>query len=172
MLSSLEKAMDKARIAIVPADETNPSARDLKVVVFDRAILKPTGHSTGIPWAKLDGLRLEFKNDNRPRLRYLYFTFLMSMFRRRRFECTGWKSDLTRFAGGNMWASPGNWLRGSSIRTIARRIAHETNLEAFTGTHDLPLHLRTIDKRDDDVVADEVIESYEAKVSEVDDEED
>ena len=36
----LEIAMDKARTAIVPADENNPSARDLKVVVFDRTILK------------------------------------------------------------------------------------------------------------------------------------
>ena len=163
MLSSLEKAMDKARIAIVPADEMNPSARDLKVVVFDRTIIKSPEDGSGIPWAKLDGLRLEFKNDSRPRLRYLYFTFLMSMFRRRRFECTGWKSDLARYASGKMWASPGNWVRGSSIRAIARRIAHETNLEAFVGT-DLPLQPRTTDKRDDDVVADEVMESYEAKV--------
>ena len=164
--------MDKARIAIVPADETNPSARDLKVVIFDRTILKSNGVS-GLRWAELDGRQLKFKNDNRPKLRYLYFTFLMSMFRRRRFECTGWKSDLIRFAGGKVWASPGNWLRGSSIRTIARRIAYETDLEAFAGTHDLPLHSRTTDKRDEDVVADEVIESYEAKAlkEEVDDEE-
>jgi hypothetical protein len=77
-----------------------------------------------------------------------------------------------------MWASPGNWVRGSSIRVIARRIAYETHLKAFVGTHDLPLQPRTIDKRDDEVMADEVIESYEAKVlgslkeQEVDDEED
>jgi HNH endonuclease len=159
----LEKAMDKARIAIVPADETNPSARDLKVVVFDRDIFNIKS-GLSFPWSELDGRRLEFKNDNRPRLRYLYFTFLMSMFRRRRFECTGWKSDLTRYLGGKMWASPGNWIRGSSIRAIARRIAHETNLEAFADTHDLPLQPKTTDKRDDDVVADEVMECYEAKV--------
>jgi len=46
------------------------------------------------------------------------------------------------------------------------------------GTHDLPLQPRTIDERDDEVMADEVMESYEAKVlgslkeQEVDDEED
>ena len=118
-----------------------------------------------VPWAKLDGRRLEFKNDNRPRLRYLYFTFLMTMFRRRRFECTGWQGDLARYTCGKFWGSPGNWLRGSSIRTLARRISHEPDLEAFVGTHDLPLHPRTVDERDDDVVADEVMESYEAKVS-------
>jgi len=178
MHSSLEQAMDKARIAIVPADEMNPSARDLKVVVFDRTIIKSRDSGLGIPWAKLDGLRLEFKNDNRPRLRYLYFTFLMSLFRRRRFECTGWRSDLARYASGKMWASPGNWVRGSSIRVIARRVAYETHLEAFVGTHDLPLQPRTIDERDDEVMADEVMESYEAKVlgslkeQEVNDEED
>ncbi|OCK88888.1 uncharacterized protein K441DRAFT_668351 [Cenococcum geophilum 1.58] len=178
MHSSLEQAMDKARIAIVPADEMNPSARDLKVVVFDRTIIKSRDSGLGIPWAKLDGLRLEFKNDNRPRLRYLYLTFLMSLFRRRRFECTGWRSDLARYASGKMWASPGNWVRGSSIRVIARRVAYETHLEAFVGTHDLPLQPRTIDERDDEVMADEVMESYEAKVlgslkeQEVNDEED
>ena len=48
-------------------------------------------------------------------------------------------------------------FRGSSIRVIARRIAYETHLEAFVGTHDLPLQPRTIDKRDDDVMADEVM---------------
>jgi hypothetical protein len=43
-------------------------------------------------------------------------------------------------------------------------ITYETNLEAFVGTHDLPLQPRTADKRDDHVMADEVMESYEAKV--------
>jgi len=63
-------------------------------------------------------------------------------------------------------------------------VTHEPNLETLAGTHDLPLHPRTEDKRDDDVVADEVMEFYETKVSarldeqeiddedEVDDEED
>jgi hypothetical protein len=49
MHSSLEQAIDKARIAIVPADETNPSARDLKVVVFDRTIIKFRDSGLGIP---------------------------------------------------------------------------------------------------------------------------
>src|SRR5215469_4736623 len=94
--------------------------------------------------------------NKRPRLRYLYFTFLMSMFRRRRFECTGWKSDLTRFADGKLWASQGNWIRGSSIR--------ETNLEAFMDTDNLPLDQRMTDKQDDDLVADEIMESYQERV--------
>jgi hypothetical protein len=156
--------MDRARIAIVPADEMNPSARNLKIMVFDRTIIKNRDGGLGIPWAKLDGLQLEFKNDNRPRLRYLYFTFLMSLFRRQRFECAGWKSDLARYVNGKMWASPGKWVRGLSIRVIARRIAYETDLKAFVGTHDLPLQPGTMDKRDDEVVADELMESYEAKV--------
>ena len=57
-----------------------------------------------------------------------------------------------------MWASPGNWFRGSSIRVIAHWLAFEPNLEAFVGVSDLPLHPRTTDRWDDAVVADEVAE--------------
>ena len=55
--------MDKARIAIVPADETNLSARDLKVVFFDRTILK-IKEDLVIQCAQLNGYQLKFKNDN------------------------------------------------------------------------------------------------------------
>ena len=89
MHSYFEKAMDKAQIAIVPVEGEVPTS-DLKVVVFDRAVLK-RNHTPvfNFNWKSLDGLQLEFRNENRPGLRYLYFNFLLSIFRRRRFECTG-----------------------------------------------------------------------------------
>ena len=37
-----------------------------------------------------------------------------------------------------MWGSPGGWLRGSSIRAIARRIGHEVDFVNFFGTTELP----------------------------------
>ncbi len=159
---SIEKAMDKAQLAIVPADEKDPSAERLKVIVFDRDILTRPA-TASIQWADLDGLELEFKTEHRPGLRYLYFTFLMTIFRCRRFECTGWKTDLMRYASGKAWASPGKWLRGTSLRAMAARIAHEPNLEKFLGTSDLPMFERTTDQEDDELFSDEALETYNAK---------
>ena len=83
-----EQAMDKAQFAIVPADSEDPSSA-LKIIVLDRGLLKRKIAGFDFDWKTLDGLRLGFKNENRPGLRYLYFNFLLSLFRRRRFECDG-----------------------------------------------------------------------------------
>ena len=47
------------------------------------------GVTDGFDWGSLDGLRLEFKNGNRPDLSYLYMQLLATLMRRRRFKCTG-----------------------------------------------------------------------------------
>lgn len=82
-----------------------------------------------------------------PRLRYLYFTFLMSVFRRQRGECEGWKNDVLLYSHGKAWGSPKKWLRGSTIRMLGRRIGLEPDLEKLLGTNDLPL---TTEEDEDD----------------------
>ncbi len=161
----LEMAMDDARFVIVPADQEDPSAETLKVVILDKALLNYKDFS-GIDWKTLDGRLLEFKTDFRPRLRYLYFNFLTALFRRRRFECTGWKTDVARYSHSKMWGSPGRWLRGSTIRAMARRIGHEVDLESFLGTTDLPLDDNAPEQWDDDLVSDEVYRAFEGRVEE------
>ena len=135
----LEEALDRVQLAIVPCEsEEEISARNLKVVVMDKSILKKL-RPKDVPWAHLQDRPLLFRNENRPRLQYLYFTFLMNIFRRRRYECHGWKNDLFQYAKGKAWGSPEGWLRGSTMRTLCRRVGHEADLEEFLGTDDLPL---------------------------------
>ncbi len=160
----LEAALDKAQIAIVPADEENPSAEELKVVVFDESILKLTRVGLNFDWKSLNGLRLQFRNGNRPDLRYLYFSYLVTLCRRRRFEGSGWQSDLKKYAVRTMWGSSGKWVRESSLRAIARRVAYEPDLEDFLGTPDLPLvRAQTFQDFDDSLLAEEVITAYEKR---------
>lgn len=102
----LEAVLDNAQIAIVPKDTDNTSADEL-VVVLDPAILKRKGSYGSPPWGDLAGRPLLFRRSQRPRLRYLYFKFLMNLMRRRRYECQGWKNDLFKYATGAMWGSPG-----------------------------------------------------------------
>ena len=151
--SDMEVALDKARIAIVPCHESGGSADQLKVVVINKSITRVSGCED------LTDKVLIFRNSNRPRLRYLYFNMIMTVFRRRRYECTGWRNDLCNYAKSTMWGSPGKkWIRGSTIRTMARKIGHETDLEKFFGTSDLLLDDNE-DRRsgsEDEVVADEI----------------
>lgn len=154
--AALEQAMDQAQTAIVPADHGN-----LEVIVLDRSILRRPAAESTVPWPSLEGRVLEFRNDNRPRLRYLYFTFLMRLFRRRRYECTGWKNDLFQYAKGGMWGSPGKWLRASTLKSLARRVGHEPDLESFLDTADLPLEAGQDDSDDNGLVADEIYDAYE-----------
>ena len=123
------------------------------MVVIDKSITR------GCRYSDLADKVLIFRNSNQPRLRYLYFTMMLSIFRRRRYECTGWRNDLGKYAKGTMWGSPGKkWIWGSTIRTMAHKIGHETDLENFFGTSDLLLDDGK-DQRsgsEDEVVADEI----------------
>ncbi|KAI9752467.1 MAG: hypothetical protein M1815_000487 [Lichina confinis] len=139
----LERAFDRAQIAVVPAGN---GSTDLKVVVFDKSILSGDREDP-LPWSELSDRPLIFKNDHRPRLRYLYFTFLMNVFRRQRGECEGWKNDVLPYSHGEAWGSPKQWLRGSTIRMLGRRIGLEPDLEKLLGTNDLPI---TTEEDEDD----------------------
>lgn len=130
--------MVRARIAIVPCDEQKPSSCDLKVAVFDRSILVRRHHSL-VPWAELEHRPLVFKAANRPRKRYLYSAFLLTLLRRRRYECTDRNHDLARHGKGEPWGSPEKLPPGVTMGMVARRIRHVLNHETVLGRSDVPL---------------------------------
>ena len=77
------------------------------------------------PYGKmLHGRTLEFQNDFRPSMRYLYVSFCVSILRRQRHEVPGWWKDRVSLAPQKVWASPGEYLRTSTIYKLARRIGH------------------------------------------------
>ncbi|KAF2137964.1 uncharacterized protein K452DRAFT_321347 [Aplosporella prunicola CBS 121167] len=136
MNRELAEAIHKSQIIIVPAEATNNTGRiELQVEVIDKTILQETSPThDAIPWAELQGRKLQFRNENQPGFQYLYYTMLMRLFLRKRLEAKTWRPDAVRFADGSLWGAPGEyWLRGIIMVAMARRIGFIADLEAFLG---------------------------------------
>lgn len=72
----------------------------------------------------LDGRHLNFLNDNRPACRFLYFRYLMTYLAQKKAKNFSWASNI--YGDGNIWATPGPYLRKSMLQVLARSICdHE-----------------------------------------------
>jgi hypothetical protein len=121
ILKAYEEMMDDAKIAIVPA----PDGENLRVKVLDPKVLEAGSRITSRPVGHaLDGCVLEFRTTHRPSRRYLYFNFAMSVLRRQRYEVPGWWRDCLSNTDTQFFATPGPWVRVSTLHTLARRIGH------------------------------------------------
>jgi hypothetical protein len=68
----------------------------------------------------LDNKELTFLGDNRPAKRYLYFRFISSIIHAQK---TGNVDILGRLEVKKIWASPGEYLRRSTLVMMARQIS-------------------------------------------------
>lgn len=68
----------------------------------------------------INNKELSFLGDNRPAKRYLYFRFISSIIHAQR---TGNVDLLSRLEVKEFWASPGEYLRRSTLVTMARQIS-------------------------------------------------
>jgi hypothetical protein len=130
MHANFEEAFEMAQIAIVPTDANDRSCVDFKVVVLDPEVLNRPDF-IGFSWRDIDNRPLQFRSANRPARRYLYFTFLIALFRRRRHKCAGWERDEALIKCRKMWHTPGKWLHNSTMRALARRMGFVEDLEDF-----------------------------------------
>lgn len=127
MQEEYETLLDEARIAFVPANEAGD---EWKITVLDKTLLSETveaADSIVEPWGKdLDGRLLTFPPnvEFRPGKRYLYFNFCVNVLRRQRHEVQGWWRDRIDYRGQRIWATPGYYLRKSTLTTLAHRIGH------------------------------------------------
>lgn len=82
----------------------------------------------------LDESILQFRNDNRPARRYLYFKYLMTYLTTQQSGNTQW---VERSPGmGTMWCTPGSYLRHSMLRLLARQVSDHYLPEAlYAGRH-------------------------------------
>lgn len=127
MYETYEKAFDDARLVIVP--DGGPQKGCWKVFCLD----DPDTHkpSKAVPFGReLHGRSLQFRNHFRPSSRYLYFTFCMSILRRQRHEVPGWWRDYLANDPGMAWATPGSYLRTSTLCRIAHQVGHLTKEDA------------------------------------------
>lgn len=88
----------------------------------------------------LDGRRLSFKNDNRPRARYLYFLFVVAQLK------MAWRHEyrkdpakkLKPQLGKGFWATRGRYLNRALLLALAEEIGHDTsfpeNIPPLPGT--------------------------------------
>ncbi|KAI1814996.1 hypothetical protein GGS20DRAFT_584928 [Poronia punctata] len=123
-----EELLDDGQIAIVPTED----GEGLMVIVLseeeisdmsDEAMLNPRG-------VKLHQRCLKFLNDHRPAMRYLYFCYAINLLRRQRFEVRGWWKDHLQCSGTSFFATPGQWVRETTLRKLARRVGHLPDSEA------------------------------------------
>ncbi|KAL9111607.1 MAG: hypothetical protein Q9187_007900 [Circinaria calcarea] len=76
-------------------------------------------------WADLDGEAVEFRNEYRPRARYLYFHFVCSMLRRA-WNYKGKKEKvLTDQLGKKFWGTPRPYMRRTMLQALITEVGHE-----------------------------------------------
>jgi hypothetical protein len=125
---SFAKALDEGEIIVVPAsrDDIDLRTKDkvdfskdkepYKLQILDQTLRRIKERSG------LDGRILQFRNENRPSKRYLWFLAIMTVAQRHRAAVLGWEKD-REILGTKMWASPGEYVRRSTMHGIMRRIA-------------------------------------------------
>lgn len=114
--SRVEQAMDAAQLVIIPDVD---SGEGLKVVILDDSILDKSPFVGGPKYRDLNNTKLVFKTEARPLKRYLYFLCLISLFGHHRLYVEGSERDQAKLQMGEIWGSPGKWMRCSIIRALA-----------------------------------------------------
>ncbi|KAI1445269.1 hypothetical protein F5Y02DRAFT_427011 [Annulohypoxylon stygium] len=144
----VETAMDDGAIVIVPDIADDPTTTqieewesagvkqykwrivDPEAEALDVALQAASTESPNIMTIRdLDGKRLSFKNDMRPRSRYLYFLFVVAQLR------LAWRDELrkdpsqvlSKQLGEGFWATKGRYLQRSFLLALADEIGHDTN---------------------------------------------
>lgn len=130
---NVEKALDAARIIIVQ-DEDDVS--ELKLIVLDETLLNKKMFEDGPRFRDVNHQRLEFRTTARPGRRFLYLHYLLTLFRRKRFNVDGWEDDQKKITNTYLWGTPGPWLRRSIIKALAFEVGDAEKLEDVIGNQD------------------------------------
>ncbi|KAL8706926.1 MAG: hypothetical protein Q9201_000086 [Fulgogasparrea decipioides] len=106
----------------------NSNPRDMKMKLPLGAPPHPqTGRQKH--WWDLDGERLVFKSDFRPRARYLYWSFAVALLRNAYQSKQSVRNPLTEQFGKRFWGTTGRWIRRKYLRGFVEHLGHEINWE-------------------------------------------
>ncbi|KAL8837607.1 MAG: hypothetical protein Q9170_002450 [Blastenia crenularia] len=133
-----EKRFDKGQFVIVPDIKDARSLAEVtlwnvsqpksyKIRIIDhqaKGMGDLTNGEGSLRWRELEGKSVEFKSDFRPRARYLYFHYCVTMLRR------SWnlekKSEVLRDELGRLfWATPGRYIREKMLLALVEEMGHE-----------------------------------------------
>ena len=136
--NAVEAKFDLGFMAIVPGLPEHPSAAEItlwnstqpkeykvRILDFDAYFIDhqilPESEQT---WRQLDGSNLEFRNDFRPRARYLYFHYIVQILRK------SWKEQakgttLKKELHKQYWGTPGRYIAKSMLQAFVEEIGAE-----------------------------------------------
>ncbi|OAX78318.1 hypothetical protein ACJ72_07375 [Emergomyces africanus] len=111
--------------AIIEWHRSEPKEYKLKIIDHDPTKLDRIIPYGGIRWRELDGKRLEFRSDYRPRAQYLYFRYCLQILRRAFTE--RWQGQVLRESELEKpaWSSPGKFLKRNMLLAFVDEIGHK-----------------------------------------------
>ncbi len=142
MSTLAETRMDKGLFVIVPlindesAEEVNawhksgPKRYQLRVLDKNNSLMQEEipGSDPKMEWADLDGQELQFRSEHRPRARYLYYCYCVSMLRRCHHQ--GKHEEILKdYLGRKFWGIPGAYLRRSYLLAFVKEIGAQDILD-------------------------------------------
>ncbi|KAK6373949.1 hypothetical protein LTS17_007919 [Exophiala oligosperma] len=89
------------------------------VILCEQLLEKVCGATETTYRTSIHNKRLQFQTAARPSKRYLYIHALLTMFRRRRYNVSGWENDRDQIFSDRTWATPGKWARRSMVEALA-----------------------------------------------------
>ncbi|CAO1601922.1 hypothetical protein XANCAGTX0491_005560 [Xanthoria calcicola] len=139
MSHEAEVHFDKGHFVIVPDVEHSDSVAELsrwnhhdEPQNYKIRIVHPKGRDMdtlvngegSVTWCELDGKRVSFRGKARPKARYLYYHYCVTMLRR------SWNGDkkegvLNDELGKPFWATPGPYLRKRMLTALVEEMGHE-----------------------------------------------
>lgn len=131
--TKVEQALDAARIIIVQDEK---DTNELKLIVLDDTILNVKVTLQGPTFRDLNNQRLKFQTAARPGRRFLYLHYILTLFRRKRFNVDGWEVDKDKIVNSYVWGTPGPWLRRSIIKALAFEVGDAEKLEDVIDNED------------------------------------
>ncbi|KAH0562615.1 hypothetical protein GP486_002707 [Trichoglossum hirsutum] len=135
MSTVLGKQFDKGDFVLVPitAEDSKPSRWQFVLMNEKLRTYDIDAKTRYEKYGDLDGTELEFKNDNRPAHRFLYYHFVSTLLRYVRYEKPGWAEKRVSLPTGKVWATPGPYLRKSMLKTLANVIGDVEPSEELFG---------------------------------------
>ena len=138
----IEDLFDKGFFAIVPHLSDHPSeeeisawnnspAKEYKIRILNfkhqkiDKIIHPTVTEENLTWRSLDGANVEFRNNFRPRARYLYFHFCLQILRLSWGQQQKQAETLKKELGMVFWGTPGRYLPRNMLRAFVDEMGHE-----------------------------------------------
>jgi len=137
-----EKRIDSGNILIVPDVEDDSSKQQIDAWVrsepkgYKIRVLNPNakgmndfhpgGMRTEETWNDLDGKQLEFKSNFRPRARYLYWQYVVTMVRKAHAAQGGGQRETAgKELGKRFWGTHGRYMRRGNLRGLANELGHD-----------------------------------------------